>query len=181
LKIFRVVAITLLFTITGPGDVEANDYVFQLAAHAATLSDAPDRRGLSPGFGYAGRAGLRWQDWGAFVEAGQSAWVATATSNDLVVGVFNFGVGGEHLLVDERIRMSAAVGSSTLLSDVAFDEAGSTGWFIALRPISVRWPLFESHTLELTPISAVLMQPDFSSPTLQKIEYQTMLTWEFAP
>lgn len=170
-----------MLAVAAPLVAQAEDIILQGSIHGATLADTPDRRALSPGFGYTFRGGLRWGDLGAFVEAGQSAWVATSTRLEVEAGVLNIGLGGEFLFIDQRLRMSAAVGTSTLLFDAAFDEAGSTGLFVAIRPISIRWPIFDdTQAIELTPLSAVFMKPGFSTPSPEKFEYQTVLTWEFS-
>lgn len=173
--------IAVLLAAAVPLDANAEDIVLQGSIHGAMVTDEPDRRALSPGFGYTFRGGLRWDNLGVFLEAGQSAWVATSTRFDVEPGVLNIGVGGEFLFIDRRLKMSAAIGTSTLLFDAVFDQAGSSGLFVAIRPISIRWPLFDdTQAIELTPISAVFMKPGFSTPSPEKFEYQTVLTWEFS-
>ena len=62
--------------------------------------------------------------------------------------------------------------------DTVLDEAGTTGLFLDIRPIGLRWPVNRKVTLEVSPLSVTLLAPVLADPGIRKIEYRTVLTLE---
>ncbi len=150
----------------------------QIEQFAAFFNDDAENSNIAGGFGYAGRLGWRNKKWGVFAQFERDFWMISEVDLDLVNGVLNFAAGAERLSFKDRVRSSIAFGTSTLMFDTVFDEAGTTGLFLDLRPISLRWPVSRKVTLEVSPISVTLLAPVLGNPGIRKIEYRTVLTVE---
>lgn len=152
----------------------------QVEGSVSIFNDVPDRGLVAPGVGYSGMLGYRVGDWGAFLHVGHSMWVTSSTDASFRMGALNTGLGGEVRFLDDRVRSSLSLGMSTLLFDAPLDDAGSVGWYINVRPLGLRWDLFEAVSLELNPLSFLLMRPDSGGVgQLTRVEYQTTLAVEF--
>ena len=96
------------------------------------------------------------------------------------LNVYHVGIGIERLALYGRIRASATVGAAILGTQTDFDEVGTIGWFIDLRPISLRWTPFGQHVMELTPLSVAVSVPVARGIPLILFSYFTVLSIEFA-
>ena len=67
-------------------------------------------------------------------------------------GALNLGIGAAITYGGGSVRTSATVGTSTLLFDTVFDEAGRTGFFADIRPIT----LLDGHGLALFELKPAL-------------------------
>lgn len=94
--------------------------------------------------------------------------------------LLNMGVGVESLAFLGHVRSSFAVGTTVLLSNTTLDEAGELGWFIDIRPGSLRWGMGEEWAFELTPISVDIVAPITSGIPLVIYSYMTILSVEWA-
>ncbi len=150
----------------------------QIDHFAAFFNDDAENSNIAGGIGYAGRLGWRKEKWGVFAQFERDFWMVSEVDLDLVNGVLNFAAGAERLSFKDRVRSSIAFGTSTLMFDTVFDEAGATGLFLDIRPISLRWPVHRKVTLEVSPLSVTLLAPVLRDPGIRKIEYRTVLTLE---
>ena len=145
-------------------------------AHASVLSDVPDRSVLASTFGGGIRGGYRWESgWGAYLHLEQNLWLASETSGEVVDGAWNIGVGGELLYADGFVHTALAVGPAILAFDTVLDRAGSTGLFLDVRPVGLRWAVHEWLRLGLDPIAFALVAPVLEGIPLIQIEYRTVL------
>lgn len=144
-------------------------------------SDMETMSNAALGLGWLARAGIR-MDWlGLFVECQRDHWVALETDIHFNKGVLNMGIGADVLLMDGRLKMSLAMGTSTLMFDAIFDKAGTTGFYIDFQPTVFRWPLWSKLVLEFSPFGAVLQVPAVAAPMLKRLAYRTSvgLEWQF--
>jgi hypothetical protein len=61
--------------------------------------------------------------------------------------------------------------------DAAFDDSGTTGLFVDLRPFGVRYHVIDQIVIAFDPLSLVLVEPTFlgEGPSIRKVEYRTSL------
>ena len=117
-----------------------------------------------------------------FFKADWNPWFSPQAVQDaLKPGILNLGIGVEHLYFNDRCRFTASLGSSTLLFDTALDEAWTTGFFIELSPVSLRWPLTEELTLQVEPTSISLAMPVLSGIPLVSFQYRHGISLEWKP
>ena len=127
-------------------------------------------------------AGIRKPSYGLFFKADWNPWFSPQAVQDaLKPGIMNLGIGVEHLYFNDRCRFTASVGSSTLLFDTALDEAWTTGFFIEVSPVSLRWPLTEELTLQVEPTSISLAMPVLSGIPLISFQYRHGISLEWKP
>ena len=127
-------------------------------------------------------AGIRKPSYGLFFKADWNPWFSPQAVQDaLKPGILNLGIGVEHLYFNDRCRFTASVGSSTLLFDTALDEAWTTGFFVELSPVSLRWPLTEELTLQVEPTSISLAMPVLSGIPLISFQYRHGVSLEWKP
>lgn len=151
----------------------------QFEGHLSLLSDLVGRSLLAGTFGYAGRGGWRFGPWGVFVQVEHNLWVTSELEQDVVTGALNVGVGGELVYADGFVRTSLALGPSVLVFDTALDEAGSTGVFLDLRPVGLRWALDPQWTLGFDPLGFSLVAPVLEGIPLVQVTYRTGLYLEW--
>jgi len=96
------------------------------------------------------------------------------------LNVLNVGMGGEYLSFLGHTRSSITLGFSILLSDTDIDEKGEVGWFIDLRPASLRWGMGKKSVLELTPLSLDIIAPVTTGIPLVVVSYMTVLSYEWS-
>ena len=169
-----------------PGNASAGDVALregrsaylQLEGFGAALNDGVGGSNITASVGYGGRAGWRRGMIGFFVEFSRDHWLSTEVETELTQGVLGFGAGAEMLFAKERLRISAAGGSSTLLFDTAFHDRGTTGFYIDLRPASLRLSPASWLVVELCPIGFTLVSPAVGDLAIRRIEYRTTLTLE---
>jgi hypothetical protein len=172
--------------ITAPRSASARDVVHQkgvsgyaqLEAFGSLLNDAVGGSNITASAGYCGRAGWRRGMIGFFAEFSRDHWLMTEVGTELKQGVLGLGVGAEMLFADGRLRTSAAGGSSTLLFDTAFHDKGTTGFYIDLRPVSLRFHPASWLVVEVTPIGFTLESPANGELAIRRIEYRTTFTLE---
>jgi hypothetical protein len=150
----------------------------QLDANVALLNGIPGRNMLPNEFGYGARLGHRWERWGVFGQLTHNLWVPNREGWTVKPGVLNAGLGVEHLLFDNRVRISAAAGTSTLVFETVLDAAGTTGFFVEVRPAGLRWNITDRLRLEWDPITFSLSQPALDEPTLDQTEFKTVFVIE---
>ena len=127
-------------------------------------------------------AGIRKPSYGIFAKADWNPWFATQDIQDsLKPGVLNLGVGIEHLYFNERCRFTFTAGTSTLLFDTALDEAATTGFFMEVVPVSLRWPLNDELTLQIEPTSISLVVPVLTGIPLISFQYRHSVSLEWTP
>jgi hypothetical protein len=56
------------------------------------------------------------------------------------------------------------IGTSTLTFDAAFDDAGTTGLVLDLRPMGVRYQVVDQLAIALDPLALTVVEPTFSAP-----------------
>lgn len=94
--------------------------------------------------------------------------------------LLNLGVGVELLSFLGRVRSAIAVGTSSLLQSTEVDGAGNTGWFIDARPVALRWPVGDSTTLQLAPITLDVRAPVPDGLPLIMTSYMTVFSVEWS-
>jgi hypothetical protein len=151
----------------------------QFELHASFLSDASDRSLLQDTFGYAGRIGWRWDSFGIFLQGEQNLWDTREFERSIVQGALNLGLGAELLYFEQRARSSVAFGPSILLFDSGLDDAGSTGIFVDVRPVGLRWQFSDRVGLQVDPLTFTVVAPVLEGIPLVMVEYRTVLGLEF--
>ena len=109
-------------------------------------------------------------------------WITLQDLNGLWnTGVLNIGVGWEKQYFDSRCRSAILVGSTTLLFDTALDSAGSTGFFLELSPVSLRFPIDETLTVRVDPGDIQIGAPVLSGIPLITMQYRHGVALEWKP
>jgi hypothetical protein len=149
-----------------------------LDVHASLLSDLADRSFLSATFGYGARGGYRWSGWAVFLQVEHNLWAATEQKQGVVQGAVNIGVGCELIYADGFVHTSLALGPSILAFDTVLDDAGTTGIFLDVRPVGLRWPVHDNLLIVLEPITFALVAPVLGGIPLIYAQYRTVLSLE---
>jgi hypothetical protein len=147
--------------------------------HLSAFGDLLDRSTLLPRFGYGVRGGARFGRWGVFGLIERDHWVLSELDVRYATGVLNLAVGAELLYADERMSASVAVGASILLRDQALDDRGTTGVYVALRPVGLRYPVLRNATVQVDLLSFVVEAPVVRFPVLVEIQYRASITLEY--
>lgn len=109
-------------------------------------------------------------------------WISLQDLNGMWnTGVLNIGVGWEKQYFDARCRSAVLIGSTTLLFDTALDPAGSTGIFLELSPVSLRFPIDEAFTLRVDPGNIQIAAPVLSGIPLITMQYRHGVALEWKP
>lgn len=148
------------------------------AGLAAAVYDA--RRDVVIGrFSPAMSGGYRFGRLGVFgvVEYDQTVDFTIDTDH---LHLLNLGVGIELLQFLGHVRSALAVGASVLLDDTLIDEAGETGWFVDLRPGSLRWGFGEDFAVEVAPLAFDVVAPVTQGLPLVVFSYTTVLSVEWS-
>ena len=148
--------------------------------HGSLLSDTPNRSLAAATAGYGLRAGLRGTRWGAFLQVEQNAWRGVEVATGWDAGTFNAALGGELRFAEGRCRTALALGTSTLLFRTPLDPPGSTGLFLDVRPVGLRWELPRGFTLQLDPLTAAIAAPVLGGIPLIQLEYRTLVSVEWS-
>lgn len=164
---------------TSRGDERPGGLHSQFELHASVLGDAADRSILNDTFGYAGKLGWRWENVGLFVQGEQNLWGTREFERSIAQGALNVGVGGDLLYFEQRARASIAVGPSILLFDSGLDDAGTTGVFVDVRPVALRWRFHDRVTLQVDPLTFTVVAPVLERIPLVLVEYRTVVGLEF--
>ena len=159
-------------------DIAHAQVSLQSELHVSVLSDTPDRSALASTYGWGIRGSYRWSSWSALVHVEQNRWMRTELDDHTAPGALNVGLGGSYLF-GGRFRSSLVIGTSTLLFDTLFDQRGTTGIFIDLRPIQARWRPKKWLALNLTPLSFTYVSPVLEAPPIRMVLYRTVFGAEF--
>jgi hypothetical protein len=137
------------------------------------------REVISPRLNLGLLAGYRFEGLGllAGVEVDRN-WDFTQETQTLTL--LNAGVGGEYLYILGNARTSALAGVSILLESTDLDDAGTMGWFLDVRPVSIRWALGPQAAVELTPIGFDLTVPVTGSIPLVLVSFMTRVGFEWS-
>jgi hypothetical protein len=152
----------------------------QATGYVSVLNTLRDQALLASTFGYEARGGYRWRGWGAFALFEQNFWLTTEQDVEVVHGAFNLGIGAEFVCADGFVASSLAMGPSILAFDTALDDAGTVGFFLALRPVGLRWPVHRHLALVFDPISFALVAPVLGGIPLIQVQYRTTFSLEVA-
>lgn len=153
---------------------------FAVETHGAGFNSGSGGSLLGISFGGALRGGIRNDRWGLFLHVENDVWGGTNYDAGLVPGVVNVGLGGEHRFANGLIRTAVAFGTSTLVFDTVLDKAGSTGLFLDVRPLGIRWQIGKSNfTFGIDPIGLTFMMPVLSGLPLVRIQFRTSFMLEF--
>lgn len=137
------------------------------------------REVISPRVNVSLLGGYRFENIGVFslVELDHN-WDFTQETDTLTL--LNTGVGVEGLYVLGRARTSAIAGLSVLLEETDLDKAGTLGWFVDIRPVSIRWAIGDRAAVELTPIGLDLTVPVTDGIPLVLVSFMTRLGVEWS-
>lgn len=137
------------------------------------------REVISPRVNAGVSGGYRFENLGLFtmVELDHN-WDFTQETDTLTL--LNAGLGGELLYVLGHARTSAVVGLSVLLEDTDLDGAGTVGWFLDVRPVSIRWAIGEKAAFELTPVGLDLTVPVTDGIPLVLVSFMTRVGFEWS-
>lgn len=150
----------------------SNTGFLNLESHFSALSNQTDASVAQVTLGYGLRAGYRFEGWGAFGLIEQNGWLSTELNTGLVSGVLNVGVGAEYFFLGGHLRSLAAVGPSILLYDTEVHKAGTTGIFVDIRPLGLRWPLNGQFSLGADLLHWTVVAPVIDDPGLMLLEYR---------
>ncbi len=106
--------------------------------------------------------------------------ISDFTLDDTHIDLLNIGFGYEALLFLGRIRFSISAGMSVLLSPTDIDEPGEKGWFVDVRPTSLRWPITDKSVIEFTPLTLDIVAPVTTGIPLLAFHYLSVLSLEYS-
>jgi hypothetical protein len=137
------------------------------------------REVISPRLNLGVLGGYRFESVGllADVELDRN-WDFTQETETLTL--LNAGVGVELLYVLGHARSSAIFGTSVLLNSTDLDDAGTVGWFLDVRPVSIRWAIGSKAAVELTPIGLDLTVPVTGGIPLVLVSFMTRVGFEWS-
>jgi len=168
--------------LAAPALADDAPFVFGVEGHLSTLSDQPDRSLLNVTYGGALRFGYRQAEgearFGGVLLLERNAWLGTELTAGSFRGVWNVGAGVERIWGRGLLRSSAVLGVSILHADTELHRRGTTGAFVDLRPVALRWELHPVLTFELTPLSLSVLAPALRDPPLFFTQYRTTLAFE---
>ena len=165
-----------------------NTWFGQVEGYASLFGGIGDRSMEGTAFGGSLKAGYRWDSWGVFLTIENSAWVTPATGESpsapaqpaqVRPGALNIGVGGELIYARRYLRSALAIGPSILLYDDGNDSAGTTGIYVDLRMVGIRWPIKQWLVVMLDPVSFSLVAPVLTGIPLALFQFRTAITTEF--
>ena len=121
-------------------------------------------------------------DGGLLAKVEWNPWITLQDLNGLWnAGVLNIGVGWEKQYFDSRCRSAIFIGSTTLLFDTALDPVGSTGVFLEVSPVSLRFPIDKALTLRVDPGNIQISAPVLSGIPLITMQYRHGVALEWKP
>ncbi len=116
--------------------------------------------------------GVRWGWFGVVAKVDWNPWITTQEQDVLESGALNLGAGVEFLYFDGRCRSALLFGPSILLFETALDTPGTTGVFLDIIAVEIRWPLSERFTVRFSPISFHLVMPVLGGIPLALLQYR---------
>ena len=177
-----------------PSSATAEDFRFgntwfgQVEGYASLFGSIGDRSMEGTAFGGGLKGGYRWESWGVFLTIESNSWVAPATGptpsapaqpSSVRSGALNIAVGGELIYANRYLRSALAIGPSILLDGDNLDSAGTTGLFVDLRMVGIRWPIKKWLVLMLDPVSFSLVAPVLTGIPLALFQFRSGFTTEF--
>lgn len=176
----RAAFVTLLLSSLTASAAPKVTPTFAIETHGAGFNSGSGGSLLGLAFGGGLRGGVRNERWGVFLHVENNVWGGTNYDAGLVPGVFNVGLGGEHRFADGLIRTAVTLGTSTLLFDTVLDKAGSTGVYLDVRPLGIRWRIARSQfAFGIDPIGLTFMMPVVQGLPLVRIQFRTSIVLEF--
>lgn len=174
-------AALMALCLSGSAHAEAPRAFIAGEGHFAALSDTPRGSIVNMAFGYSARFGYRFGRWRVIGMAERSYWVPLEYGVHVDPGVLNLGVGVEALFFDDYVRIGYAVGPSILMFDAVFDDAGTVGYFVDIRPAGLRFAVAENVIITFDPVAFSLQQPVVRDPPIRKIHRRLAagLEWQF--
>lgn len=160
-----------------PEKPRAGELSLAVEAHGSLLSDESAGSLTDVTFGPGLRARVRLPvdprvSWVLHVE--QNSWMAFEQDTRLEPGVLSLGTGISFDFAP-RLGVSFVVGSSLLLFDTALASAGSAGFFVDLRPLTVGLPLSEHWLVDVTPLGISWEAPALVEPMISLVHYRLTL------
>ncbi len=160
-----------------PEEPRAGELSLAVEAHGSVLSDESSGSLTDVTFGPGLRARVRLPvdprvSWVLHVE--QNSWMAFEQDARLEPGVLSLGTGISFDFAP-RLSTSFVVGSSLLLFDTALASAGSAGFFVDLRPLTVGLPLSENWLVDVTPLGISWEAPVLVEPMISLVHYRLTL------
>jgi hypothetical protein len=149
-----------------------------LEAHGSALDDTSNAALLAPTFGVGLRLGARFDRWRVALHLENDWWVPIEFGGSVDEGAFSVALAGEVLFFDDFLRSSVAVGVSILRYDTLFDEAGSFGPYVDIRPGGLRWSVGAGMHIVFDPLHMAVVYPVTREPELRKLERRTTLGLE---
>ncbi|MEO0322267.1 MAG: hypothetical protein AAF447_04885 [Myxococcota bacterium] len=171
--------VTAVALAAGPTRAEPPPLRLAVEGHASAFSDQPDRSLLNVSFGGALRFAYRREgpdaQLGGLLVLERNAWFGTELDAGTFSGVWNVGAGVERVWARGRLRSALTLGLSILNGDTPLHQRGTSGFFVDLRPVALRWPVHAHVAVELTPLGLNLLAPALRHPTLLLTQYRTTL------
>lgn len=150
-----------------------------IETHGAGFNSGAGGSLLGLAFGGGLRGGFGNERWGLFLHVENNVWGGTNYDAGLVPGVLNVGLGGEHRFADGLIRTAVTFGTSTLLFDTVLDKVGSTGLYLDVRPLGIRWKIPKTiFTFGIDPLGLTFLMPVMTGLPLVRIQFRTSLCLE---
>jgi hypothetical protein len=134
----------------------------------------------APSLNFGVEGGVRWSQWGVLAKVEWNPWVAIQGSEILERGSLNVALGVEYLYFGGRCRSAFLLGTSILLFDTALDDAGSTGAYLEIDPVSLRWVVKDWLAVRWDPLSFAMVVPVMSGIPLVMVQYRTSLVAEMS-
>ncbi len=156
-------------------DLTLRDAFAAVELHGSTFSGDLEGSFIDPSFGFAARGGYRFEPVSILIHAERNYWVSSEVDFGVLPGVLNVGAGAEILFADDRLRSSLVIGASILRFDAALDESGTTGFFLDVRPVGVRFGTGPYIHLVFDPIVVSSINPALGDPGIHVIQFRTVL------
>lgn len=119
-----------------------------------TRTDTPVQR-LSAGVQLGLRPGGRF---GVFLNAEMNRSIDFGrVSPD--VDFVQVGPGVDYFWRERHLKSSISAGPTFLTKEAGGEPAGRRGWYVDIRPVSIRYPLEGGGVFELTPLSVDISRP----------------------
>lgn len=105
-------------------------------------------------------------------------WIGSDLAFSGLPHVLNWGGGMGVILRHAKVRSSLAAGGSTMLFDGVNAEAGTTGMFVDVRPLALRFMTGHNNVLEVVLLSFQASMPKIEGIPIIHLEFRSALTLE---
>ena len=163
---------------TGSTRNPKNRFFGQVELSPAFLSKVMTGTGFLSSLGYALRCGYRWRLFEISGQIEHNLWLDSDMGEDSTLGTLNMGLGLGLVYFDEHLRSTLTLGISTMLFDGRMDDAGTTGFFLDMRPAGIRWRLNDRLWLELHPLALQIEIPSVARVPIANISFRTIIALE---